>query len=207
VMLRAWIPGYHRSGDFSQHYRALVVIGVRDARAEDAAAVAAIYRPYVVDSPASFEVEAPDAGEVLVRMRASPQLPWLVADSDDGVVGYAYATRHRSRSAYRWAVDCSVYVQAGQGGRGIGRHLYSGLLQELRDLGYHQAFAGIALPNPASVGLHEAMGFEPVGVYKRVGYKHGVWHDVGWWQLPLAASGVDAGVPREPKPWRPINAT
>ena len=90
---------------------------------------------------------------------------------------------HRQRSAYRWSVDCSVYLRADEGGRDNGRLLYLALLPQLRDLGYHQAFAGIAIPNPASVGLHEAMGFVCIGVYEGVGYKQGVWHDVGWWQL------------------------
>ena len=183
----------------------MVPIRVRDATADDAGAIAAIYRPYVDESAVSFEADAPDAGEVLARMQATPQLPWLVADSDDGLVGYTYATMHRQRSAYRWSVDCSVYVKPGEGGRGIGRFLYSALLPQLRDLGYHQAYAGIALPNPASVGLHEAMGFVSIGVYKNVGYKQGVWHDVGWWQLSLTATGESAGAPREPKPWRSNN--
>jgi L-amino acid N-acyltransferase YncA len=180
-----------------------VSVHVRDARDRDAARVAEIYRPYVERSVATFEESAPDVAEVTARMRATPRLPWLVADDEErGVVGYAYATRHRQRAAYRWAVDCSVYVDPDAQGRGVGRLLYSALLPLLREHGYLRAHAGIALPNPASVALHESMGFTPVGVFARVGYKHGAWHDVGWWQRSLAETGSPP--PAEPRPWRPV---
>lgn len=176
---------------------------VRDARPEDAAELAAIYRPYVEESVASFEDVAPDSSRIAVRMKAAPRLPWLVAEDEaGGVVGYAYATRHRDRAAYRWAVDCSVYLQPDRRGHGTGRLLYGTLLPLLRDLGYCRAHAGIALPNPASVALHEACGFKPVGVYQHVGYKFGSWHDVGWWQLSLAPAGGSQGPPDEPRQWR-----
>lgn len=177
---------------------------VRDAAEEDAAAIAEIYRPYVEESASSFEEVAPDSQQITARMLGARRLPWLVAeDSTCRVVGYAYATTHRERAAYRWAVDCSVYLRAEASGRGIGRLLYSTLLPTLRELGYWRAYAGIALPNPASVGLHEAMGFFPVGVYEKVGYKHGRWHDVGWWQLSLVAHHPASQVLEEPREYRP----
>jgi len=176
---------------------------IRDARAEDGAPLAEIYRPYVETSAVSFEDEAPDAVALVARMLAAPRLPWAVAEDGTGdVVGYAYATGHRGRAAYRWAVDCSVYLSPDARGRGTGRLLYATLLPLLRDLGYWRAYAGIALPNPASVGLHQAMGFTPVGVYKDVGYKLGRWHDVGWWQLPLEATSAQQP-PQEPRFWHP----
>jgi phosphinothricin acetyltransferase len=177
---------------------------VRDAHARDAPALAAIYRPYVEQSAASFEDVAPDAGQLASRMRGTPRLPWLAAEDDAGrVVGYAYASRHRQRPAYRWAVECSVYLVPELRHRGTGRRLYSVLLPVLSELGYRRAYAGITLPNPASVGLHEATGFTLVGVYQRVGYKLGSWHDVGWWQLSLERADHPRQPPEEPKPWCP----
>ena len=177
-----------------------VTVGIRAATAADAAAIAAVYRPYVTDSAISFESEPPRAGEMAGRMAAEPRMPWLVAERAGAVVGYAYASAHRERAAYRWAADVSVYLAETERGRGTGRSLYARLFAALRALGYVAAYAGIALPNPASVGLHESMGFRPVGVYRQVGYKFGRWHDVGWWQLAL----VDPlpAEPAEPRPWR-----
>jgi phosphinothricin acetyltransferase len=175
-------------------------IGIRPADVGDAAGIAAVYRPYVTGSVASFETEPPDAAELARRMVGAPRLPWFVACRDDAVVGYAYAAAHGSRAAYRWSVDCSVYLVAGEPGTGTGRALYDRLLPAVTELGYVTAFAGIALPNPASVGLHTAVGFTPVGVYRAAGYKSGRWHDVGWWQLPLREPPVE---PAEPRPWTP----
>lgn len=180
-----------------------MALNVRDAQDGDAAAIAQVYRPYVEQSAASFEDSAPDAVEMLGRMQAPPRLPWLVADADDrGVVGFAYAAKHRQRAAYRWSVDCSVYVAADAQRRGVGRLLYGELFPLLARLGYFRAYAGIAMPNPASVRLHESVGFEPVGVYRQVGYKQGAWRDVGWWELSLRA-GVSPQPPTEPTSWRP----
>jgi phosphinothricin acetyltransferase len=173
-------------------------VHVRSADIADAAACAGVYAPYVQRSVASFETVPPDGAEMARRMLASPRLPWLVATRDDAVVGYAYASHHRARAAYRWSVDVSVYVAEGQRGRGIGRLLYGSLLTEVQSLGYVRAFAGITLPNDASVGLHEAMSFVLVGVYTSVGFKHGSWHDVGWWQRPLCEPPAD---PADPTPW------
>ena len=173
---------------------------IRPADVPDAAGIAAVYRPWVTDSVASFEVSAPDAAEIARRMAGSPRLPWFLATRDDVVVGYAYGSGHRTRAAYRWAVDCSVYLAAEERGAGTGRALYEELLPALRELGYVTAFAGIALPNPGSVGLHEALGFTPVGVYRAVGFKAGRWLDVGWWQRPLRELPA---APDEPRPWVP----
>jgi phosphinothricin acetyltransferase len=171
---------------------------IRPARLADAAAIAAVYAPYVSASAASFEEEPPGTDEVVRRM--SLGYPWLVADEGD-VVGYAYAGPHHPRAGYRWSVTVSVYLAAQAHGRGLGRALYDGLLPLLAELGYVRAFAGITLPNPASVGLHEAVGFTRVGVYHAAGFKHGAWHDVSWWERalvdPLPAS------PAEPVRWEP----
>lgn len=160
---------------------------------EHAAGIASVYAPYVTGTAISFETVAPTADEMAGRMAQG--LPWLVALNQDEVVGFCSASRHRTRAGYRWAVDCSVYLAPAAQGHGRGRALYTELFDRLRGLGYVHAFAGIALPNPASVGLHEAMGFELVGVYKQVGFKLGRWHDVGWWQLQLREPPTD---PHEP---------
>lgn len=181
---------------------------IRPASAADAGDIAAIYRPYVTNTVTSFEQDPPDGDEIVRRMLLSPRLPWLVADVGDEITGYAYAAPHRSRAAYRWSVDCSVYLAADFQRAGWGGRLYTALFAELRDLGYATVFAGITQPNPASVGLHERLGFQPVGTYRRVGFKYGRWHDVSWWQLPLttepAASPAEpAAAPADPLPWQP----
>lgn len=156
------------------------------ATGADAEGVLAIYAPIVRETPISFEVEPPTMAEMRGRIeRTLPAFPWLVSESEGGIAGYACASRHRERAAYQWSVDVSVYVATEARRRGVARRLYVPLLGILTDLGYYSAFAGIALPNAASVGFHEAMGFRPVGIYRRVGYKLGAWHDVGWWQRQL----------------------
>jgi L-amino acid N-acyltransferase YncA len=177
-----------------------VTAAVRPAAAADAAGIAAVYAPYVTEGVASFEEVAPDAAEMRARMLRDPRLPWFVAVRDGTVVGFASSARHRDRAAYRWSADCSAYLTAAERGRGTARALYAQLLPALRALGYVSAFAGIALPNDASAGFHEALGFTPVGVYAAVGYKHGAWRDVGWWQRAL----VDPlpAEPAEPRPWK-----
>lgn len=121
---------------------------------------------------------------------------WLVAVEEGSVAGFAYAGEHRRRPAYRWSVDVSVYVEAASRGLGMGTALYEALFARLRERGFRVACAGITLPNEASVALHERLGFEPVGVYRGIGWKRGAWRDVGWWQLDLEPAG--AGPPREP---------
>jgi phosphinothricin acetyltransferase len=160
---------------------------IRLAHLGDGAAVATIYRPYVTDAATSFEFEPPDAGEMARRIASVLAFaPWLVAADDGGdIIGYAYASRHAERAAYQWSVDVSVYIRGDQRRRGLGRALYQALFPLLRLQGFCVAHAGVTLPNAASVGLHESLGFRPVGVYPGVGWKHGAWHDVGWWTLPL----------------------
>ncbi len=173
---------------------------IRDADpTRDAAACAAIYAPHVEGSAVSFEERAPGAEEMAVRIeRYGASHAWLVADQEGQVVGYAYATAFNQRPAYRWSASVSVYIAAEFRGRGIGRALYEALLERLRKHGFHMACAGITLPNEASVALHEGLGFEPVGVNRRIGWKQGAWRDVGWWQLELAPAGE--GHPPEPLP-------
>jgi L-amino acid N-acyltransferase YncA len=159
----------------------------------DAAACASIYAPFVTDGAVSFEVAPPDTAELTRRIEQNSAIhAWLLAESPDGeVAGFAYGGPHRARAAYRWATEVSVYVHARHRRSGVGRALYGELLPLLARRGLQVALAGITLPNPGSVALHEAIGFEPVGVYKRIGWKAGGWHDVGWWQLELAPAGND----------------
>jgi len=158
----------------------------------DAAACAAIYAPFVSDSPVSTEEEPPDAAAMAERITSySETYPWLVAEHDGSIAGYAYGSQHRLRPAYRWAADVTVYVAAGHRRRGIGRSLYGALLPLLREQGYHNACAGITLPNEASVALHESFGFRLVGVYREIAWKAGAWRDVGWWQRRLNPAGDD----------------
>jgi phosphinothricin acetyltransferase len=170
---------------------------IREVRPSDAAQIAAIYAPYVRDTPISFEVVPPTAAEIGERVRAlAASYPWLVCADGDALLGYAYAGRHRERAAYSWSVDVSVYIRGDWHRRGIGRALYTALLPIVAAQGFCNAYGGITLPNPSSVGLHEAMGFEPVGVYRAVGYKLGAWHDVGWWELALPARPANPAAPR-----------
>jgi phosphinothricin acetyltransferase len=172
---------------------------IRDADpARDAAACAAIYAPHVEDSAVSFEERAPDAAELAARIeRYGASHVWLVAERGGEVVGYAYATAFNERPAYRWSASVSVYVAEGARGQGVGRALYEALFDCLRERGVRMACAGITLPNEASVGLHEALGFERTGVNREIGFKEGAWHDVGWFQLELVPA--PDGPPPEPR--------
>jgi len=166
---------------------------IRLATERDAEQVAEIYAPNVTDTVISFELEPPGADEMRRRIEVTLQrYPWLVCEDHDGrVLGYAYAGAHRSRAAYQWSVDVSVYVHEEARRRGVGRALYSSLFGVLDLQGFYNAYAGATLPNPASVGLHESVGFQPVGVYRGVGYKLGAWHDVVWWHLPIRERVAD----------------
>jgi L-amino acid N-acyltransferase YncA len=167
---------------------------VRLAAAADAERLSSIYRQYVTGTAVSFELDPPDAVEMARRIESTlPTHPFIVAEQERTVVGYAYGGRHRLRAAYRWSADVSIYVADDQQRNGIGRTLYSTLIALMRAQGYRQAFAGITLPNQVSVGFHEALGFRPVGVYRQVGWKLGKWHDVGWWQLDIDASPTAPG--------------
>lgn len=172
---------------------------IRDADPDrDAAACAAIYAPHVEDSPVSFEERAPDAAELGARIqRYGASHAWLVAERDGRVLGYAYATAFNERPAYRWSASVSVYIAAEAQRSGVGRALYEALFARLREHGFRSACAGITLPNEASVGLHESLGFERIGINRGIGWKHGAWHDVGWFQLELAPPGE--GPPPEPR--------
>jgi L-amino acid N-acyltransferase YncA len=172
---------------------------IRDADPQrDAGACAAIYAPHVKGSAVSFEERAPDAAEMAARIeRYGASHAWLVAEREGEVVGYAYATAFNERPAYRWSTSVSVYVAADAHGTGIGRALYGALFDCLRERGFRMACAGITLPNEASVGLHESLGFELVGVNREIGWKQGAWRDVGWYQLELAPAGE--GPPPEPR--------
>jgi phosphinothricin acetyltransferase len=164
----------------------MAAASLRLANPGDAAAVAAIYAPVVRTTAISFETEPPSVDEMAARIdRTRTRWPWLVCDRGGEVLGYAYASRHSERAAYQWSVDVSVYVDARAHRSGIGRALYTSLLRLLVVQGFYNAYAGITLPNAASVGLHETIGFVPVGVYRHVGFKLGAWHDVGWWSLGL----------------------
>ncbi len=164
---------------------------------QDGAACAAIYAPYVCETAISFERVPPTAEEMGARIeRVQATHDWLVAEAAGSVAGFAYAAPHRERAAYCWAADVAVYVAHHHAGRGIGRALYGELLERLHEQGVHVVCAGITLPNAASVALHEAFGFRPVGIYRDIGFKAGSWHDVGWWQLALRPA---AGPPPEPR--------
>lgn len=178
---------------------------IRPASEDDAAAVARIYRPIVEDTHVSFETTPPSTVEMAERIRATqPALPWLVCEDGDRVVGYAYASPRSDRPAYRWSVDVSVYVAADRRREGIARGLYRSLLGLLRLGGRYTAYAVIALPNPASVGFHEAVGFERAGLYRRVGHKGGEWRDVGHWELVLRDR---EGRPSPPRPLDELRGT
>jgi L-amino acid N-acyltransferase YncA len=169
---------------------------VRDASERDAAACAAIYAPYVTGTAVTFEAEPPSPAEMAERIRASSQgHAWVVLERDGRVAGYAYGAPHHHRAAYRWACEVSVYLELGLRRTGGGRMLYEALLPRLAARGFRMAVAGMTLPNDASVGLHRAMGFEEIGIYRRIGFKHGAWHDVAWTQRALG-NGEDP--PAEP---------
>jgi len=169
---------------------------IRLAEPSDGPRIAEIYGPVVASTAISFETEVPGAEEMSGRVEAALRFaPWLACTDGDGLAGYAYASRHRDRRAYQWCVDVSVYVRADSRRSGVGHALYASLFALLRLQGFRAAHAGITLPNAASVGLHESLGFRPIGVYPSVGFKLGAWHDVGWWQLELAER---RGVPQPP---------
>lgn len=169
---------------------------LRLARESDAEAVVSIYRPWVENTAVSFELEPPDPAEMARRIRAaSVHAPWLICEGTGGPWGYAYASRHRDRAAYQWSVDVAVYVHERRRRKGVGRALYQSLFALLRLQGFVAAHAGITLPNPPSVGLHESLGFRRIATYPSVGYKLGAWHDVGWWQLRLRETTRDPAPP------------
>ena len=166
---------------------AAAALRLRVATPDDAAAIRDIYAPNITDSATSFEDAVPSTEEMRSRIAATlAGTPWLVCERAGATIGYAYASKHQARAAYQWSAEASVYVSTTARRLGVGRGLYTALFGLARLQGYRAIHAGITLPNAASVGLHEALGFTPVGVYPKVGYKRGAWHAVGWWQLELA---------------------
>jgi phosphinothricin acetyltransferase len=174
---------------------------IRLAAESDAPTLLAIYAPYVRETAISFELEAPDEGEMAARVRKTLlAYPWLVCEHDGHIIGYAYGSRYRERPAYQWSVEVTVYVQRDLHRSGVGRALYTSLFALLRLQGYVSAFAGIALPNDASIGVHRALGFEPIGIFRAAGYKFDAWHDVAWMRLALQPP------PAVPTPPQPLSA-
>ena len=171
---------------------------IRDASEDDAAACAAIYAPYVTDTAITFKSLPPTPAEMANRIAEARRAhAWLVlTDPAGAVVGYAYGMPYKARAAYRWSAEVSVYLERGRRRTGAGRALYTALFDRLETRGYRTLVAGMTLPNEASEGLHKAMGFGPVGVHERIGWKHGRWHDVAWLQRSI---GVAADPPAEPR--------
>ena len=173
---------------------------IRLATTVDAKAIAAIYGPYCTDSRVSFEEAAPDPTEMARRITGERPgyYPWFVAERGQSVLGYVASSAFRVRPAYRWSVETGIYLAPGAQGQGVGRALLTRMIEALESQGYVAVIAGIALPNAASVALHEALGFEKVGAYRGTGFKQGAWLDVGLWQRDLAPRG---GQPAEPRPY------
>lgn len=175
---------------------------IRIVDSNDAEQILSIYAPVVRETAVSFETEVPSPDTMRERIERTLEThPWIVCEIDGDIAGYAYACRHRERTAYQWSSETALYVAESHRRRGVGRALYAALMPVLYQQRLRNVFAGITLPNPASVALHEAMGFRPVGVYAFVGYKLGAWHDVGWWHLAVGEHGP---APRPPEPFARI---
>ena len=167
------------------------VMGNAFVRAWRRARIAAIYAPFVAETHVSFEEVPPHPEVMRARLVAARDaMPWIVCEREGRVAGFAYASAHRSRAAYRYSVDTSAYVREADRGTGVGRAIYGALLRVLTTQRFANAFAGIALPNDASVGLHRALGFEEIGRYANVGFKDGAWRDTVWFQRPLATRAI-----------------
>jgi phosphinothricin acetyltransferase len=163
-----------------------MALKIRAAVVADAEAIQRIYAPIVLNTAISFEETPPSVEEISQRIATTLQTyPYLVAEDGGEIKGYAYASQHRARPAYRWAVDVTVYIAESARRQGVGRKLYEALLPILDKQRFRAAYAGIAQPNEGSVGLHESLGFAHIGTYPEVGFKLGSWHDVGYWRLGL----------------------
>jgi phosphinothricin acetyltransferase len=159
---------------------------IRQASSDDAAAMLEIYRPVVEDTAISFELAVPTVEDFASRIeKYLATHEWLVAEQDGEIAGYAYASPHRPRAAYRFSAEVSVYVHPQYQGKGVGMKLYAALFDSIRKRGFHHAYAGITLPNDASVALHKACGFSEIGTFSEVGFKYDCWHDVSWWQRKI----------------------
>lgn len=173
------------------------VLEIRDARAHDAEACAAIYAPYVTETAISFETSPPSSAQMWERMTEALRThAWLVAERDGEVIGYAYGHPFASRAAYRWSCESSIYLARDHRGAGAGRALYEALLDRLAGRGYRTVLAGMTLPNEASAGLHRALGYQLAGTYRRVGWKNEAWHDVAWFQRDLGSAEERPTEPR-----------
>lgn len=172
---------------------------IRLVNETDVEGILDIYNPFIKNSPVTFEETPLTQEQMWDRIQKYVKLfPWLVAvNEQDEVLGYAYASQHRERAAYRWCADVSVYIAEKARGQKLGEKLYTELFTILKRQNYHLAYAIISLPNEASVRLHEKMGFTYVGTFKQAGFKLGKWHDVGWWQLVIQTSQH----PQEPVPY------
>jgi L-amino acid N-acyltransferase YncA len=169
---------------------------IRLATIHDTEEILEIYTPYVQNTNISFETIVPSREEMESRIKGVLiNNPWIVLEAENSILGYAYASKHRERAAYRWAVDISIYMRQDCRGKGAGKALYTALISILRLQGYYNVYAGICLPNEASVGIHEYFGFKKIAQYSNVGYKFGQWHDVGWWELSLRQHNPE---PNEP---------
>jgi L-amino acid N-acyltransferase YncA len=174
-----------------------MTMNIRMANAGDGAQIAEIYAPAVTGTVISFEMEPPGVAEMARRVTdAVVVYPWLVAERGGEVIGYARGGQYKDRAAYQWSVETSVYIRTTAHRTGVGRALYGVLFDLLVMQGFFMAYAGVTLPNLGSVGLHESLGYTPVGVYRAAGYKFGAWHDVGWWQRPLRPLVLEPPAPR-----------
>jgi L-amino acid N-acyltransferase YncA len=167
------------------------------ATAEDAPAIAKIYAPFVEKTAVSFEIIPPSAAEMATRIEAlaNAHLPWLVMKEDRRLLGYAYAAKHRDREAYQWSVESSAYVDESARRLSVGRSLYKALFDILERQGFQNVYAGTTLPNDASIAFHKSFGFSEIGVYRKVGYKLGKWHDVAWWYVRIGAHNANPTPP------------
>jgi len=169
---------------------------IRLVSPSDATQIREIYAPIVRETATSFEYDVPTVGEIAGRItKTLQQYPWIVCEIDGKVAGYTYGSSFRSRTAYQWTTEVTAYIHPKFHRRGIGRGLYTSLFAILRKQGYFNAISVITLPNDASVGLHESLGFEKIGVFMNMGYKHEDWHHTGWWQLELCPMQVNPSPP------------
>ena len=176
-----------------------MTINIRLAQVRDAADILAIYAPYCESTTVTFEVVPPSLATMEERIeRITTEYPWQIGEIDGRVAGYVYASRFRERAAYRWTAEAAVYVALDSQRRGLGRAMYTALFSILQTQGLFRAVAGITVPNPASVGLHESLGFKQVGLFPAVGHKDGTWLNVGWWQLALQPETLH---PPDPRPF------
>lgn len=164
------------------------MLNIRTPLASDMQAMLNLYAPYILDTVISFEIEVPTLKQFCQRVQdVMSQYPWYVFEIEGKIAGFAYASQHKYRAAYQWCAESSIYLDPSFHGQGIGKKLYIKLLDTLKRQGYRNIYAGITIPNHASVGLHESLGFKKIGVFEKSGFKQGLWLDVGWWGIDLFA--------------------